>query len=283
MYLRRFRPALVAGLLASAPAGLPAQEELRIVTTDRGRIGVLIDSERDADSLGARIAEVVEGGPAEAAGLRAGDVITTWNGTSLTTGRGRDPGQRLLRMARRLAPGDTVKVEYRRGGETRSASIVADDKVQHVMALPDMRRFERHFEGMGRHFDRMGSRLGREFDFHVHRRSGGLELVELNPDLGEYFGTTEGLLVVRAPSDSAVPLKSGDIIVTIDGRKPQSAAHAHRILGSYEDGEKAKVEVLRKRKRTTLEWSVPEQDRWERPMQRPMRNRSERRGSSGWS
>jgi S1-C subfamily serine protease len=279
MQLRNFRPALVAGLLASAPAALPAQEEARIVTTERGRIGVLIDSERDADSLGARISEVIEDGPAAKAGLRSGDVITTWNGSSLTTGAGRDPGQRLLRMARRLSPGDTVKIEYRRGTETRSASVVADEQGPYVMAFPDMGRMERHFEGMGRHFDRMGARLGREFDVHIHRRHGGLELVELNPDLGEYFGTKEGLLVVRTPSDSAVPLKAGDIILTIDGRKPQSAAHAHRILGSYEDGEKAKVEVLRKRKRTSLEWSVPEPDRWERPA----RQRPERRGSGGWS
>lgn len=277
MCLRRLRPAVVAGLLASAPAALVAQEEVRVTITDRGRIGILVD--RESDSLGARIAEVVEGGPAQKAGLQAGDVITSWNGTALSTGPGRSPGQRLLRMARRLEPGDTVKLEYRRGGETRSAAVVADDKGTHALALPDMRRLERHFEGMGRQFDRMGRRFGEEFDIHVHRRPGGLELVELNPDLGEYFGTREGLLVVRAPLDSAVSLKAGDVILTIDGRKPQSARHAHRILGSYEDGERTKVEVLRKRKRTTLEWTVPERDRWrERPG--PGRDRS---GSSGWS
>jgi S1-C subfamily serine protease len=280
MPLRHFRPAVLAGLLASAPAALPAQEEIRIVTTDRGRIGIMIDSDRAADSLGARIAEVVEGGPAEKAGLRAGDVIATWNGTSLTSGSGRDPGRRLLRMARRLQPGDTVKVDYRRGTESRSATIVADDKGAHVITLPDMRQMERRFQGMGREFDRLGRQFGREFDFHLHRGRGGLELVELNSDLGEYFGTTEGLLVVRAPADSAVPLKAGDVILGIDGRKPQSASHAHRILGSYEDGEKAKVEVLRKRKRTTLEWTVPERDGWR---ERPARTRPARRAGSGWS
>jgi S1-C subfamily serine protease len=282
MQFRRFRPALVAGLLASAPAAavLPAEAQEDVLTvTERGRIGILLDAERDVDSIGARIAEVVEDGPAEAAGLRAGDVITSWNGTSLTSGDGRDPGRRLLRMARRLEPGDTVKLEYRRGTEKRTATVVADDKGQHVMALPDMPRFERGFERMGHEFGRMGTRLGREFDFHIHRRQGGLELVELNRDLGEYFGTTEGLLVVRAPSDSAVPLKAGDVILAIDGRKPQSASHAHRILGSYEDGEKAKVEVLRKKKRTTLEWTVPEGDRWRERSGRGI----DRRTGTGWS
>ncbi|MGH7631269.1 MAG: PDZ domain-containing protein [Gemmatimonadales bacterium] len=280
MRFSRFRPALVAGLLAASPAAVAAQEEVRVTVTDRGRIGILIDSARDADSVGARIAEVVEGGPAEGAGLRAGDVITHWNGTALTSGEGRDPGHRLLRMARRLAPGDTVKLDYRRGNETRTASVVADDMPQHVMALPDMERMGRHFDRMGREFGRMGHRLGREFDLHIHRRHGGLELVELNRDLGEYFGTNEGLLVVRAPADSAVPLKAGDVIVTINGRTPQSAGHAHRILGSYEGGEKARVEVLRKRKRTTLEWSVPDHDRWH---DRPTRQRPGRRAASGWS
>ena len=276
--MHRFRPALVAGLLASAPAALPAQEDVRVTTSDRGRIGIMVD--RDSDSLGARIADVVEGGPAEGAGLKAGDVITAWNGTSLTSGPGRSPDQRLLRMARRLEPGDTVKLDYRRGTESRTATVVADDKGPHMLAFPDMRGFERRFEGMGREFDRMGRRFGEEFDIHVHRRPGGLELVELNPDLGEYFGTKEGLLVVRAPSDTAVPLKSGDVILAIDGRKPQSARHAHRILGSYENGERAKVEVLRKRKRTTLEWTVPERDRWR---ERPGRPGDERRGTGGWS
>ena len=160
--------------------------------------------------------------------------------------------------------------------------MVADEREAHTLAMPDMRRLERHFEGMGRHFDRMGRRFGEEFDIHVHRRPGGLELVELNPDLGDYFGTREGLLVVRAPADTAVPLKSGDVILSIDGRKPQSARHAHRILGSYEGGERAKVEVLRKRKRTTLEWTVPERDRW-RERHGPARPGRDRGASSGWS
>src|SRR3989442_15547105 len=42
-----------------------------------------------------------------------------------------------------------------------------------------------------------------------------LELVNLNADLGEYFGTKEGILVVKAPADSSLPLKAGDVILSV--------------------------------------------------------------------
>jgi len=87
---------------------------------------------------------------------------------------------------------------------------------------------------------------------------GGIELVNLNPDLGEYFGTREGVLVVRASEDSTLPLKGGDVILAIGGRKPTSPMHAMRILRSYDTGETVSIEVLRKQKRTTLSWKVPE-------------------------
>ena len=72
-------------------------------------------------------------------------------------------------------------------------------------------------------------------------------LVEVGKDLGEYFGTSEGLLVVKPPADSASPLKAGDVLLAIDGRKPQSVEHAFEILHSYAPGEKAKLEVMRKK------------------------------------
>jgi S1-C subfamily serine protease len=85
----------------------------------------------------------------------------------------------------------------------------------------------------------------------------GLQLVEVGKDLGEYFGTSEGFLVVKPPADSASPLKAGDVILAIDGRKPQSVEHAFAILHSYAPGEKAKIEVMRKKQRTTLTWAAP--------------------------
>jgi len=87
-----------------------------------------------------------------------------------------------------------------------------------------------------------------------------LNLVRLNADLGEYFGTSEGLLVVKAPADSSLPLKSGDVILSIGGRKPTTVEHAMRILRSYDAGETVSIEIMRKQKRMTLAWKVPERE-----------------------
>src|SRR5207244_7715981 len=101
---------------------------------------------------------------------------------------------------------------------------------------------------------------------------GDLKLVSLNSDLGEYFGTKEGILVVKAPVDSSLPLKSGDVIMSIGGRKPSSPEHAMRILRSYDKGETVSIEILRKQKRLTVAWKVPSRD------DRSFRVREERHG-----
>ena len=81
--------------------------------------------------------------------------------------------------------------------------------------------------------------------------------MSLNSDLGEYFGTKDGVLVVKAPADSSLPLKGGDVITSIGGRKPANPSHAMRILRSYEKGETVSIEILRKQKRMTVAWKVP--------------------------
>jgi len=102
--------------------------------------------------------------------------------------------------------------------------------------------------GMMDHFEIFGSPWG------------DLRLVSLNADLGEYFGTKEGVLVVKAPADSALPLKGGDVITAIGGRKPANPEHAMRILRSYEKGETVSIDILRKQKRLTVTWKVPSRE-----------------------
>ena len=87
-----------------------------------------------------------------------------------------------------------------------------------------------------------------------------LELAPLNPDLGQYFGATDGVLVISAPADSALGLKGGDVVLAVDGRKPAGPSHLLRILRSYETGESFKLDILRSHKRETLTARLGEPD-----------------------
>src|SRR5205809_5453118 len=227
---------------------------------NRLRIGVIVDTKANdaGDKVGARIEGITPGGPAEKAGLKAGDVITRFKGTALGGATSEDgersgPGLKLIDLAHELEPGDTVQVEYRRGNDARKATLVAEDLGgggwTGSMEMPDMRNFNELMPKM-----EMGPG-----EFIFGGVWGGIELVKLNPDLGEYFGTREGVLVVRAPEDSSLALKGGDVILAIGGRKPTSPEHAMRILRSYDAGETVTIDVQRKQRRTTLTWKVPEE------------------------
>jgi len=246
---------------------------------NRGRIGVLVNTVADSasDRYGARIDGVTPGGPAEKAGLKSGDIITRFNGTALTGGTSSDldsdesrPGHKLIDLAHELDPGDTVKIEYRRGSDTKTASLVADESggwsvngmgpMMPKMEMPRMPFVMGDGDGMDMRMD-MGFCMGEAWC--------DLDLVTLNPDLGDYFGTKDGVLVIKAPADSGLPLKSGDVILSIGGRKPTSPSHAMRILRSYDAGETVTIDIMRHQKRSTLSWTVPDENHGWHIRQRP--------------
>jgi membrane-associated protease RseP (regulator of RpoE activity) len=243
---------------------------MRIVMNRRARLGIKVNLQaRDTDSLGAYVESVTPNGPAAAAGLRSGDLITKVDGKSVLSGGAaagdRDarqslPGLRLIELAARLEPSDTVAVEFLRGKDRRTVSLVTEDEPDMVMAGPEGGRpFVMRFRGDGPHDDvrlpagafmEMGP--GERFEFLAGSPLGDLELAPLNPDLGQYFGTTEGVLVIRAPRDGTLGLKGGDVVQAVDGRKPSGPSHLMRILRSYDRGESFKLDILRNRKRETV-------------------------------
>jgi predicted metalloprotease with PDZ domain len=240
---------------------------------NRARIGVLVNREAntETDKLGAKIDAVTPGGPADKAGLKAGDIITKFNGTSLAGASADDedesgPGGKLVELVGDLDPGDSVQVEYRRGTETKTATLVTEaQEGPFTGRLPSVGAFEMPRSPM---------------PFVFSEGEGGmsmcmgdawceLDLVTLNSDLGDYFGSKDGVLVVKAPADSALPLKGGDVILSIGGRKPTSPAHAMRILRSYEAGETVSIEIMRHQRRQTLSWTVPQPEGGWRRMRAP--------------
>src|SRR5438445_6278885 len=101
-------PAPRARARASTPFGVFS------FSGNRGRIGVIVNTAANADSdkIGARIEGVTPGGPAAKAGIKVGDIITKFNGTSLAGVRAEGeeeesgPGAKLVELAHELDPGD---------------------------------------------------------------------------------------------------------------------------------------------------------------------------------
>lgn len=212
-------------------------------------LGVNIGGEQTRDE-GVEIMGVSPSGPAQTAGLRKGDVIVAIDGKALRRSGESAPGRQLVDHLRTVKPGQAVKLEYLRNGQRQSATVTTG------AAEPPMARLLREHLPEGAlppGFESFLGGHGRAFD--------SLELVAITPKLGQYFGTDKGLLVVRAPDSPGMRLEEGDVILGIDGRTPDSPRHAFRILDSYQPAEKVKLDVLRQRKRLTLEIQVPEPSR----------------------
>ena len=198
---------------------------------------------------GVEVAGVSPGGPAERAGLRTGDVITAVDGQALRRSGERSAARQLVEFMRGVEPGNPVRVDYLREGRKASATV------ETARAEPPIARLLReHLPAgglAGLPIPSLEALLGPERVFS------SLELVPLTPRLGRYFGTDEGLLVVRAGSLPGLPLEEGDVLQSIDGREPENPGHAFRILRSYQPGEKVKLGILRDRKRLELEARAP--------------------------
>ena len=237
---------------------VPHVRAMSAVRVQRAMLGVNLGPREDkGPDDGVEIASVSPGGAAEQAGLKSQDVMLELNGKSLKRDADKAPREKLLAAMGDVKPDDKVSVRYRRNGKVNTVSIVAQ--------APADRFFTRAapFPAYaGAHFPHMAF-------MRADGVFGSAELVPMTPKLGQYFGTDKGLLVVRAPQDARLKLEEGDVIIDIDGRTPTSASHALRILGSYQPGEKLKLNVLRAKQRVTFDVAVPE-DSFEPPPGHPL-------------
>ncbi len=222
--------------------------ESRLRRLNQPVLGVTIGPGEDEGPVeGVTVRGVTPGSAAEEAGLRAGDVLTAINDESLSADSEERANEKLLDFMSGVEPGDTLDLQYLRNGDSRSVEV----KPQPGFAAAfGGRRWSMPLAPMA-----PGARM---FALDLGGNWGDMEMVSLTEDLGRYFGTDEGLLVVRAPRDESLKLRDGDVIQSIDGREPGSASHAMRILASYAPGETLEIEIMRDRKRQTLAIEMPD-------------------------
>ena len=108
------------GFLAASP--LAAQDQVYVVRGSPAWLGISYElgwvQAGDGCAPRVRVESVVQGSPADRAGLRAGDAIVAVNDEPVPPGR-------LQALASGLVPGDSVTVRFLRDGATREVTAVA--------------------------------------------------------------------------------------------------------------------------------------------------------------
>lgn len=251
----------------------------------RTRLGLYLDAgqSRRFDRDGALITGVMRDSPAEEAGMQDGDVITVFEGQVLTVplpdaDLERDfdldrslPAQRLLALAGDLEPGQTVEIRFLRDGASNTVSVEADE-----FEFPEVRTFgaeqglmwrgrpggDRLVFGMDENFnEELAERLSvigeRMEDFQVIEprafafgygatATKGVEFIDLNPELGEYFGSDTGVLVVDVDENSTLGLMAGDVVLAVGAREADSVGRVLRLIRSYDEDEPIQFRIIRR-------------------------------------
>jgi hypothetical protein len=251
----------------------------------RPLLGVILEAD---DGTGVRIAAVTPESGAAKAGLRSGDRITAIEGKPLA---GSDASARLADARARLRSLDAetpVALGYVRDG--RNATVkVTPSPGDHLVMLHDS---DGAFEFSGTPSMHIGPDGGVRGEARVVRfapggvapqirreilgedicddeaecrfpllaeafRWNGLNLASVDKNLGRYFGTDHGVLVISIPEGMG-GLQPGDVLQKVDGkavntpREAMAAAHAHA------PGSAVPVEYLRDRKILNTKVTLPE-------------------------
>lgn len=200
------------GVSFAIPIDVALRIEQQIVATgkvEHARLGVAVQevNQSFADSFkldkpeGALVSMVEKGGPAEKAGLQAGDVIRKVDGKPIVSSGD------LPALISLNAPGDTIKLDVWRQGAPKSviATLVnSDAKAGKVASNKDA-------PGQGKL---------------------GLALRPLQPDEKQQSGIDSGLLVQQASGAAALAgVQSGDVLLSINGTPVQSIEQVRAAVG----------------------------------------------------
>ena len=210
---------------------------------------------------GVAITRVIEGGPAERAGLKKDDVILRFDAEPVTSVR------KLQRLIGEAQPEHTVRLTISRGGAEQEVSVTLGKRqdfprLLEGAVLPQADELRRHAEEMKKHGEELKGLFGKipqgqgalVMGFGTGRRIGATT-TQLTEQLAEYFGVTEksGLLVTSIIENSPAAkagLKAGDVITEVDGTKIKSHRDLTGAINRKDEGEITLTIVRDKRPRT---------------------------------
>jgi serine protease Do len=191
----------------------------------RGRIGVAIQPMTKElaqafglkEPQGALVSTVEPGGPAEKAGLKAGDVILGYNGKPV------NDADELPRVVAATKPGTTATMEVWRDGKRQNLQVTTTELKQEptrtARATPPKKEKSEQ-----------SARLG-------------VTVSELPPEQRKQLGV-EYALVVEQVEKPGLPLRAGDVIVAVNSQRFSSIAEFEKLIASQQ-GQTAALLVRR--------------------------------------
>lgn len=277
--------ALIAALTVSAGAGAsvsPAAHGQVSVRSPRAaqvvngwgssQIGVAINDVDPSDTQtgqtgGVVIEEVTEDSPAEQAGFQKGDVIVEFDGERVRSARQfarlvqeTVPGRKVQAIALRDGQRTTLTVEPRersfaaRFGDIENLRALEDFAIAAIPSPPAIpsRPAPPAPKPMFPDFERFAWSTGTTL---------GLTAGDLSPQLAEYFGTKEGVLVTSVVEDSAAAragLKAGDVVTSVNGAAVDRPSELRRRLQRLRAGDEFTLEVVRDKKPLIVKGKIEE-------------------------
>jgi S1-C subfamily serine protease len=226
------------------------------------RLGVLLDSTETG--AGNRIVGVTPGSGAEEAGLREGDLLLEVDGKDVRS----DTGKRVREALAAVEPRASVDVLVARddGATEIVVPVTVRSAIHNIRLLsgrmaPALEHIEReiirvHPHGPDAPTPPAPPRPPRPP--HLAGLGHDTDLISNHSGLATYFGTGEGVIVLRIDADNPLHLEPGDVILSIDGEGVQRPVDLGRVLINREPGDDITVEVMRQGNRTQLYGTIPE-------------------------
>jgi serine protease Do len=205
-----------------------------------------IDSERAKalnlkEEHGVEVKNVDEESPAAKAGVRVGDVVLEYNGQRV------EGIEQFVRFVRETPVGRQIKLLISRNGATQTLTAAIGSRPANTMivggddfrfAMPEIRIPD-------------VPRALMSWQSH----SLGVESESLNPQLAEFFGVKEGVLVrsvIKGTAAEKAGLKAGDVITRIGDKAVTSSKGISNALRAVPSGKPFPVTVVRDHKEMTV-------------------------------
>ncbi len=229
------------------PQDAPGESSIEIFTSHAGQgwLGIRMEevSAEKAKELklsadrGALVTHVSPDSPASKAGLKAGDVITEFNGQRV------EGTVALQRLVHEVPAGRTVELSVWRDGHAQSLSVEISSRRaarsgghDYFYVGPDNPDMPIQIPGIPPVPEIPPIQIG---PFSTFRMFGspvlGIDAEDLSGQLGNYFGAPDGQgVLVRevmpgTPAEKA-GLKAGDVILRVDGKRVKDAAELRSAL-----------------------------------------------------